>query len=39
MLVELTKWLNLGQVTDALQTASDREAWKIMITYANEQGT
>ena len=33
---ELTKWLKVGRVTEAL---SVRDAWKVMIAYSNEHGT
>ena len=35
----LTKWLNLGRVTEALKVTRDRDAWKGMITYAKELDT
>ena len=39
MLNGLTKWLKVGQVTDALQAMKDRDVWKVMIPYAQEKGT
>ena len=39
MLDELTKWLYVGRVTDALKVTRDRDAWKVTIAYAKEQGT
>ena len=38
MLDGLTKWLKVGIKTDALKMARDRDAWKVMITYAKEHG-
>ena len=35
----LTKWLNIRRVTDALNATRDRDAWKVMITYAKKQST
>ena len=35
----LTKWLNVGRVTEALKATADRDVWKIMIDYAKEHGT
>ena len=35
----LTKWLNVGRVTDTLKAINDRDAWKAMIAYAKEQST
>ena len=37
MLDGLTKWLNVGRMTDALKAKSDRDAWKVVIAYAKEQ--
>ena len=34
---ELTKWLIVGQVTDAPKATRDQDAWKVMIVYAKEQ--
>ena len=34
----LTKWSKVGQVTEALKETRDRDAWKVMITYAKEHG-
>ena len=39
MLNGLTKWLNIGQVTDALKVMRDRDGWKVIVLCANEQGT
>ena len=36
----LTKWLKVGRVKEALKATRDRDAWKVIITYANkEHGT
>ena len=34
----LTKWLNLGQVTDALKATRDRGGRKVIIVCAKEHG-
>ena len=34
MLDELIKWLEEGQVTNALEEARDSNVWKVMIAYA-----
>ena len=34
MLDVFTKWPNVGQVIDAVKVMRDRDAWKVMITYA-----
>ena len=39
MLDGLTKWLKVGRVTDALKAMRDRDARKVMMTYAKERGT
>ena len=39
MLDGLTKWLKEGRVTEALKAMKDRDAWKVMITYAEEHDT
>ena len=39
MLYGSTKRLNVGQMTDALKARRDRDAWTVMITFAEEQGT
>ena len=39
MLDGLKKWLEVGRVTEALKATRDRDAWKGMIVYAEEQGT
>ena len=31
----ITKWLNVGWVTHALQVMRDRGVWKVMVTYTN----
>ena len=33
----LTKWLNVGQVADALNVTRGQDAWKIMIDYPKKQ--
>ena len=35
----MKKWLKVGRVTEALKAASERDALKVMITYAKEHGT
>ena len=39
ILAALTKWLNIGRVTDALRATMDRDGWKVMVAYAQEHGT
>ena len=39
MLGGLTNWLKVGRVTQALKATRNRDAWKVMITYAREHGT
>ena len=39
MLNGLTKWLNIGQVADALKVMRDRDGWKVIVLCAKEQGT
>ena len=29
----LTKWLRVGRVAETLKATSDRDAWKVMVTY------
>ena len=38
MLDGLTKRLKIGLVTDALKVTRDRDAWRVMMAYAKEQG-
>ena len=35
----LTKWLNIGQVIDALKATRNRNTWRVMTTHTKEQGT
>ena len=39
MLDGLTKWFEVGRVTEALKAKRDRDVWKVIIFYAKEQGT
>ena len=39
MLDELTQWLKVGQVTEALKVTKDKDARKVMIAYAKEHST
>ena len=39
MLDGLKKWIIVGKVTEALKVTRDKDAWKVMITYAEEHGT
>ena len=39
MLDGLTKWLKVGQVTDALKATRGRYAWKVMIVSAKKHDT
>ena len=39
MLDRITKWLNVGRGTDSLKATRDRDAWKVMIAYAEEHDT
>ena len=39
MLDKLTKWLNVGPVTDALKVKRDQDVLKVKIAYTKEQGT
>ena len=39
MLDELTKWLKVERMTEALKVMRDRDVWKVMIAFAKEHGT
>ena len=39
MLDGLTKWLEVGRVTEALKATWDRDLWKIMIAFAKQHVT
>ena len=34
-----TNWLKVERVTESQKATRDRDAWKVMITYAKEHGT
>ena len=36
MLEGRTKWLKVGQVTEAMKATRDRDAWKVMTAYTKE---
>ena len=39
MLGELTRWFDVGRVTEAPKATRNRDAGKVMIDYAKEHGT
>ena len=38
-MLRLTKWLEVGRVTEALKATRDRDTWKVMIAHTKEHGT